>query len=580
MRILYRNGIFAAVNTIEEKPALQKAGFNWHKGEECAFGSRSCYACKAGLKRAWWTRRHEAAARLSAYADESARKALAEHLHAVEMSRATDSDVEIPCPKNRSYLGYQRAGIAYMAKRDGTLLGDEQGCVDGQAIIAVNRAGKGFKISIADAYKRFHCLSKRNWNWDPTIPTYARSLCDGYLLQHRVKNILMKGTKKTILLKLKSGKSVNLTPDHLVAAPNGKWIAAGKLKRGTRVLTNGTPLLLKNQAPNICPFCGNDDDLITYPYSKFLGFCKKCMYRKMRAKPTYKGGKYKDKDGYVLVTGMWDHPRAQRRGHVYEHILVAEKKIGRSVLPHEEVHHKNKLTDDNSPNNLEVLSKSEHKKADKLFLNMDGGTAGRGGKITFVPKIDVVASVKKSQPREVYDLVMEDPHRNFVANGIVVHNCGKTIQVMGLINLDQTIKNVLVVVPARLRINWRREAHAWLVPDGRRWLIHIVDEDAAVPSHANLVIIHYNRVTIGHKRCGGPCGGEKRKPIICPKCKGTGNGPREPLLCEHCQGKKFTFCKMCKGRGRTPATNIKVVESITKRKWDLIVADECHWLKT
>jgi SNF2 domain-containing protein/helicase-like protein len=40
---------------------------------------------------------------------------------------------------------------------------------------------------------------------------------------------------------------------------------------------------------------------------------------------------------------------------------------------------------------------------------------------------------------------------------------GKTIQALGLINADVSIKKILVICPASLRLNWRREALKWLV---------------------------------------------------------------------------------------------------------------------
>lgn len=46
---------------------------------------------------------------------------------AVETSRATDADVEIPVPEGLEYLGYQRAGIAYALARQSTLIADEMG---------------------------------------------------------------------------------------------------------------------------------------------------------------------------------------------------------------------------------------------------------------------------------------------------------------------------------------------------------------------------------------------------------------------------------------------------------------------
>lgn len=285
MRITFRNGIFVAIANFDEKEYLRAAAFQWHPGlNECPKGPASCVACRAGLKQGWWTRRYESAARLSSHADDLAKEALAKHLKAVQMSRATNTDIDIPSPPGLTYLGYQKAGIHYMSEREGTLLGDSPGL-------------------------------------------------------------------------------------------------------------------------------------------------------------------------------------------------------------------------------------------------------------------------------------------------------GKTIQILGLINHDKTIKSTLIICPASLRINWKRETQKWLVPDERRWLIHVVDEDQAIPDKANFVIVHYNRVTILHKKCDGPCKGEKA-PVNCPRCKGTGNGKREPLLCDMCQGRKTMPCPKCNGKAKVPAQNIKIVESLFKRKWDLVAADECHFLKS
>lgn len=45
----------------------------------------------------------------------------------------------------------------------------------------------------------------------------------------------------------------------------------------------------------------------------------------------------------------------------------------------------------------------------------------------FVPKNDTIISIEKNEKTRVFDLVMDDPHRNFVVNGFIVHNCGKTL---------------------------------------------------------------------------------------------------------------------------------------------------------
>ena len=66
-------------------------------------------------------------------------------------------------------------------------------------------------------------------------------------------------------------------------------------------------------------------------------------------------------DGKVILNGyisiyMPEHHRDFDNGCVYEHILVAEKILGRKLLPEECVHHKDKNRTNNSENNLMVFA--------------------------------------------------------------------------------------------------------------------------------------------------------------------------------------------------------------------------------
>jgi hypothetical protein len=79
--------------------------------------------------------------------------------------------------------------------------------------------------------------------------------------------------------------------------------------------------------------------------------------------PNWKGGRSVASNGYVLIKRP-DHPRADCRGYVYEHILVAEQLIGRPVRKGEQVHHKNHIKTDNRPENLEVKASRAHHAAE------------------------------------------------------------------------------------------------------------------------------------------------------------------------------------------------------------------------
>lgn len=75
----------------------------------------------------------------------------------------------------------------------------------------------------------------------------------------------------------------------------------------------------------------------------------------------WKGGRYFD--GRYFRVKCLDHPKATKgnKGYIYEHILVAEKKIGRYLKEGECVHHINRNKKDNSQENIMVFSSnSEH----------------------------------------------------------------------------------------------------------------------------------------------------------------------------------------------------------------------------
>ena len=74
----------------------------------------------------------------------------------------------------------------------------------------------------------------------------------------------------------------------------------------------------------------------------------------------WKGGRHRHPEGYIYVLAR-THPRANQAGYVYEHILVMETKLRRSLRPGEVVHHLNHVKDDNRPENLMTFrTNTEH----------------------------------------------------------------------------------------------------------------------------------------------------------------------------------------------------------------------------
>ena len=85
--------------------------------------------------------------------------------------------------------------------------------------------------------------------------------------------------------------------------------------------------------------------------------------RKGRRSTNWKGGRIKDKKGYILLY-MPEHPNAvvgRTHGYVYEHRFVMSECLGRALTSKEFVHHKNGIKGDNRLENLELLTHNVHR---------------------------------------------------------------------------------------------------------------------------------------------------------------------------------------------------------------------------
>lgn len=68
--------------------------------------------------------------------------------------------------------------------------------------------------------------------------------------------------------------------------------------------------------------------------------------------------------GSHRYVGIWmpDHPRATRGGHVLEHIVIAERALGKPLPPGVLVHHVNEIKQDNRNQNLVVCQDNAYHK--------------------------------------------------------------------------------------------------------------------------------------------------------------------------------------------------------------------------
>lgn len=108
------------------------------------------------------------------------------------------------------------------------------------------------------------------------------------------------------------------------------------------------PTAHTRRPPKKCLHCG-DTFHAEYDAAKY---CSSACSGAHRKKP------FIIKKGYrkILIPA---HPRADAKGYVFEHLVIAEATIGRPLRNGEEVHHKDFNRQNNAPDNLQVCSSHE-----------------------------------------------------------------------------------------------------------------------------------------------------------------------------------------------------------------------------
>lgn len=236
---------------------------------------------------------------------------------------------------------------------------EEMGCIDGDAIVTINRGGCSRKITLRELHEKF---SGKKGGWRKDVDSCIRCYYKGELRSMPVSATYYRGKKKVLKVTLSDGKSVKATPDHEFLTTDLHWVPAEKLIIGSEVLTNGQ---------QVCSNCGATENLITHSSAKFKGICKQCMYNAA-------------KDNRVRSSG---------------------------------------------------------------FVRK------------FVPKKAVVISVVEEGETDVYDITVPLAD-NFVANGIIVHNCGKSMEaiICAVAHMEERADaKIIFCVPAFLKANWERE---------------------------------------------------------------------------------------------------------------------------
>lgn len=296
---------------------------------------------------------------------------------------------------------------AIALKQHGSTLGVmPTGCVSGNSIIGFNRAGKGYSRTIAEEF-----ASQSDPRRRADIDTMVRSFIGDRIGLHRATSIVFSGPKETLTLRLKNGMSLRLTDDHEVLTSNG-FVAAASLNGAHRIIVEDRKWSGQRQK-KIRQHYRQIQGLVHHPFAgnaQSLRLRGRNQEGRLFRVPYHRAVIEAHQNNLSLDEFVWlcrtDAKRAASLSFIDPELLA--------------VHHRDSNVKNNAIENLEVLTHTDH--------------GALHGQVDHLPNFGIgliaeseLESCSRFGIEDTYDIICDDPHRNFVANGIVVHNCGKTV---------------------------------------------------------------------------------------------------------------------------------------------------------
>lgn len=277
------------------------------------------------------------------------------------------------------------------------------GCLHGDTVIRIQREHHSKSIKIKCLYNRFNGFDSR-YKWSHA-PTYVRRVVDGKIGLYPIENVWYSGYKKLFQLELEDGKKLKATADHKILTDNG-YVPFKNLKIGDKVAVDNMKQYGKKGHRH-----GTNYEETTvgclHPYARYH-------------KVIDKNGKSYDSWRVPAHRFIYD---AYINGMSVEE-LKARTKVDVTGLKFvdpktHEIHHKDGNPKNNDISNLVMLTIQEHHMIHNVVERFGQGKV----------EYSAVKNVTELGYDDVYDIQcvgIPNNEPNFNANGIMVHNCGKS----------------------------------------------------------------------------------------------------------------------------------------------------------
>ena len=271
-------------------------------------------------------------------------------------------------------------------------------CLTGDTILYRGSAGRysGVEITIDELYQ--------NWNSKTSVgekyrdPKRGITICaldsDGRIRPKKIKGVYPNGKQKVYRIETNTGRKIKATNNHRFMGSNFEWYKVSQFKVGDIVLTMG------------------DTETVQIDERKKWNYTGKRQVNKRESCPGKEGFQSGELNpGYINGQYiMFENARKKLLGEG-RHCRVCGKEKKRMEFHHIDGNHRN-----NEEENITLLCVSCHKKEEYKLGRRKRWERGR------LVNEEKIISIEYVGEEETYDLEMNTPEHNFVANGFISHN--------------------------------------------------------------------------------------------------------------------------------------------------------------
>jgi hypothetical protein len=505
MKLTYSTNLsrWEAICPFQEKDIPKNAGFRWDMN----------------AKR-WHTSTPDIARQFEDVADDLAKSELEKVAGMIEASRSasTIQGAEIPCPQGKDYFPYQQAGIHFALQHSGVLIGDEMG-------LGKEQPTNTPILTPYHGWTTMGALKPGDFiyglNGKPT----------------RVNGVFPQGVKEVWRVTLKDGSFTECGADHLWTFRDSNAKRTSRLNgSGYRTMETHKMAKLKGakQLPLQSEVGGMWQDVSIEPY--VLGACIGDAYMGTSVHITIG-----DRDVEIMdEISKFETVKSSRRNSEncetftlsdligkFRSLGLCEKARGKFIPGNYmllSIQQRKRLlyglmdTDGSCKNNrstYSTFSEQLAKDVQKLVFSLGGSAKiwnyGEEYRVNVKTMFNPFFKSKFKRERWRVPAFAQQPKRaieSIVATGVFTgqvcisvdapdnlyltseyliptHN---TVQAIGVINAEKP-KTVLVVCPATLKINWRKELERWLTDP---YHIHVLQSTDQFPTLPEIVIMNYD----------------------------------------------------------------------------------------